>query len=95
MAIMEVKIMGQRYRVKSEESEEYLGKLADYVNQQLTELQQHSSSVNLHNLAILTALNLADGLFKCRERQAQTKREMGERIRRILGQIESNMEGHV
>ncbi len=94
MAIVEVKIMGQRYKVKSEESEEYISKLADFVNQQLNELQQGSSAINQHNLAILAALNLADGLFKCRERFTQTKKEMGERIRRIVGRIESNdMEG--
>ena len=95
MAIMEVKIMGQRYKVKSEESDEYIHQLAEFVNKQLAELQQHSSTVNLHNLAILTALNLADGLFKCQARHAQTKKEMGERLRRVLGLIETNMEGQI
>lgn len=84
MRTYEVKILGQRYKMRSDESEEYLNNLAEFVNEQITEVQKGTKTVATHNLAILAALNIADNLFKLREQEHKTKKEVRERVRRIL-----------
>jgi cell division protein ZapA len=84
MRTFEVKILGQRYKVRSDEGEEYIQRLADYVNEQLAEAQKGSRSVATHTVAVLAALNIADNLLKLQQQDRRLKKEVKERIRRIL-----------
>lgn len=90
MRTIEVKILGQRYKVRSEDGEEYLHSLAKFVNDQITDVQGRSSSVATHNAAILAALNIADTLFKLREENQQLKKEVRERVKRVVKMIRSS-----
>jgi cell division protein ZapA len=92
MKTFEVKILGQRYKVRSDDGEEYIQQLAKYLNEQLTEVQKGTRSVATHNVAILAALNIADNLFKLREEDTRLKKEVKERVRRILKLIQSGKE---
>jgi cell division protein ZapA len=89
MKTFEVKILGQRYKVRSDEGEDYIQELASFVNDQIADVQKSSKSVATHNVAILAALNIADDLFKLRDQDAQFQKEVKERIRRILKLISS------
>lgn len=91
MRTFEVKILGQRYKMRSDEDEEYLTSLAQFVNEKINEVQESTKTVATHNLAILAALNIADNLFKLREQEARSKKEVRERVRRILKLIRSGM----
>ena len=92
MRTFDVKILGQRYKVRSDEGEEYISDLAEYVNDQIGEVQKTTKTVATHNLAILAAMNIADNLFKAEERENQIKKEVRERVRRILKLIRQNRE---
>jgi len=92
MRTFDVKILGQRYKVRSDEGEEYINDLARYVNEQIGEVQKTTKTVATHNLAILAAMNIADNLFKAEEREHQIKKEVRERVRRILKLIRQNRE---
>ena len=92
MRTFDVKILGQRYKVRSDEGEEYISGLAEYVNDQIGEVQKTTKTVATHNLAILAAMNIADNLFKAKEREDQIKKEVRERVRRILKLIRQNRE---
>ena len=92
MRTYEVKILGQRYKMRSDEGEEYLNDLAEYLNDKITEVQRSTKTVATHNLAILAALNIADNLFKLKEKEAQRLaaeyKEAAEDIRRINQELE-------
>jgi cell division protein ZapA len=92
MRTFDVKILGQRYKIRSDEGEEYINSLANYVNDQIGEVQKTTKTVATHNLAILTAMNIADNLFKANKRKDQIKKEVRERVRRILKLIRKNRE---
>ena len=87
METYEVKILGQRYKMKSEEGQEYIEKLAQFVNEKIKDIQKNTKNVAAQNLAVLAAINIADNLFKNQERENKAKREVRERIRRILKMI--------
>ena len=84
MQTFEVKILGQRYKVRSDEKEDYVQGLAKYLTEQLDEVQKNTKTVATHNLAVLAALNITDTLFKLREDDTNLKKEVREKVRRIL-----------
>lgn len=93
MRTFEVKILGQRYKVRSDEKEEYVHSLAEYLNEQLAEVQKNTRTVATHNLAILAALNIADDLFKLREEKSKFGKEVKDKVRHILKLVRSGTDG--
>ena len=90
MRTIEVKILGQRYKVRSDEGEEYIKSLAQFLNEQILQVQRSSQTVATHNVAILAALHIADDLFKVREENGLIKKEVRDRIRKLLKVIRSS-----
>ncbi len=62
---VDVEIFGMDYTLKSDEAnEEYLIMLANYVDAKMKDLsQQFNKKISINQLAVLTALNIADELF--------------------------------
>ncbi|HXW52521.1 MAG TPA: cell division protein ZapA [Myxococcota bacterium] len=63
---VEVVLLGQRLALKSNRSESYLQKLANFVAEQIEDVRKSSRSISTHQSVLLIALKLAD-LLKQRE----------------------------
>jgi cell division protein ZapA len=66
--LVEIKVFGQMYTVKSDAEEEHIQEVTRYVNEKIDEVLKKTRSVSTMNVAILTALNIADEevfCFKC------------------------------
>jgi cell division protein ZapA len=61
--LIELTIMNQRYKISSDKDKKYLEQLASYVNSKADEISKKSRSVDSLNVAVLTALNIADDFF--------------------------------
>jgi len=77
-----VEIFGRRYELRAADSREHLEELARYVDRRMRELAEVSPHVDSAKLAVLTALNIADELF--REQTA----EPGTQTERIRQRVE-------
>lgn len=66
---MEVIIDGKVYTLAGEESEEYMQRIASYVNNKIQELKEVPSYKKLNKdlQSILLALNISDDLYKTKE----------------------------
>ncbi len=66
---MEVIIDGKVYTLAGEESEEYMQRVASYVNNKIHEMKQTQNYKKLNKdlQAILLALNISDDLYKTKE----------------------------
>ncbi len=60
----EVYIYGSRYTISGAESEEYMHKLALYVDKKMREFSEVNSALNSGMISVLAAINIADGYFK-------------------------------
>lgn len=60
-----IKINGIEYNLKGEEREEYLHKVALYVDTKLKNIMENNTKLSLSSAAVLTAVNSVDDLFKC------------------------------
>ena len=62
-----VKICGKEYVMAGYESEEYIHRVAIYVDRKMTELKEQYVNLNPHTLSVLTAINIADDVLKLQE----------------------------
>lgn len=78
---VEVYILGQRYSIKGDVSEDYIRKLADYVNDKIREVCERSPGITPLKASILAAITIADELHKLREEQIEVARSIEEKAK--------------
>ena len=90
---VEIKVFGQTYTVKTDEEEDYIRKVAQYVNEKMEEVLRKTRSVSTLNVAILTALNIADDLLRERDKREALVREVEVKSKNLVEQIELKING--
>ena len=78
-AVISVEIHGQRYPIRSGLDQEYVARLASYVDEKMRAAAVSTPTGDLLRLAVLTALNVADELFRCRDSTRLGNGELAER----------------
>ena len=64
MNTVTVKINGMEYNLKGKEDDEYLLKVSEYVDGKFKEVSSNNNKLSISSVAVLSALNIADELFK-------------------------------
>ncbi len=64
-----VRIMGQEYKLISEEPPEYMQNIANIVDEKMMEIAKGNKKLSAAMIAVLTSLNIADENFKLMEEQ--------------------------
>jgi cell division protein ZapA len=90
--LIRVEILGREYTVKSDEGEERVKAIADYVNRKIKEVSESGQTVSTLNLAILAALNIANDYFKAVEGQKNFCQSIEARSGRLIAMIDSKIE---
>jgi cell division protein ZapA len=83
-----VSIGGHRYTLRSDEDEGMVREMAAHVDQHLRDLQKQTRAADTQSLAILTALQITEELWKERRMQAELKKRVRDRGRALLQFIE-------
>jgi len=81
-----VKIGGKEYTMTGFESEEYIHRVAIYVDRKMAELKSQYVNLNPSTLAVLTALNVADDLLKLQDQMEALTQEyqlLSEELKRM------------
>ena len=65
--VVSVQIHGQRYAIRSTLDQEYVARLATYVDERMRLAADSTPSGDSLRLAVLAALNIADELFRSRD----------------------------
>lgn len=79
MGSTEVYILGQKYIVKGDATEEHIKKLAAYVNEKLKEVYDSSPNITPVKASILAAINIADELHRLKDEQENLTRHIEEK----------------
>lgn len=90
---VEIKVFGQTYTVKSDAEEGHIQEVARYVNDKMNEVLKKTRSVSTLNVAILTALNLADDLLKEKEYRTAILREIEVKSKDLADKIDIQIGG--
>ncbi len=90
--LVRVEILGREYTVKSDEGEERVRNIADYVNRKIKEVSEGGQTVSTLNLAILAALNIANDYFEAIEDKNLFLRTIEARSGRLIEMINSQID---
>jgi cell division protein ZapA len=77
--VIPIEICGQRYPIRTTLDPEYVARLAAYVDERMRAASDVAPTGDLVRLAVLTALNIADELFRYRETMSARDGELAER----------------
>ena len=92
-----VKIGGKEYVMAGFESEEYIHRVAIYVDRKMSELKSQYVNLNPNTLAVLTAVNVADDLLKMQEQFDELNEEYAQvaaENKRLRAGLPFDKEGH-
>lgn len=82
-------ILNQKFTLKTESDEKRVKAVADYVNKKMHEIVSSNKATATANVAILTALNIADDLFSLKERRRTQTSQWMEKVKGLIEQIET------
>ena len=83
-----VQIAGLRYSLKSDDEDRAVKALASYVDGKIREVQKHSRTPDTQAVAVLTALQIAEELFKERREAAELRKKIREKSQSLLDYLE-------
>ena len=88
MKAVEVSIMGQKFMVRSESSEDYIQQVSKFVDNKVTEVMQKTNSVASVNVALLAAMNIADEYMKFRQEKQDRITKVEKKINDMIELID-------
>lgn len=65
--VAELKIFGHKLLVKSDEGEDYIRAVENYLNTKIEEVKENTKAVSSLDVALLAALNITGEVIKTRE----------------------------
>lgn len=88
-----VEILGQEYHLVGEEGK-YLQEVAGYVDRQLRQLQEETSSYSSGRLGVLACLNIADQLQKLKYEHRNLISQLLDIVNKLIGEIDNLIPPH-
>ena len=88
--VIPVEIGGQRYPIRSSLEPQYVARLAQYVDEKMRAAAESTPTGDSLRLAVITALNIADELFRCKDATEARSGELAERageLERLLDRV--------
>lgn len=83
-----VRIRGKEFRIRSDEEDAALQRIAAYVDRTMEQVEKRTGTVDSLDVAMLTALNLAREVLETGDVRAHAD-EHGERLRALIELAES------
>lgn len=78
-----VTIFGHEYTLRGEADSGYVEKVADFVDHKMCEIAENSTVASTAKVAILAAINIADELFRERQRRHEALAALDKRTDKI------------
>ncbi|NLH49481.1 MAG: cell division protein ZapA [Myxococcales bacterium] len=90
--VVEVQILGRKMMLATDSNEDYVREIAEYVNDKMQRIETEAAGSSSLNVAILTALDIADEFFK----QVGLHKEICEKVDRqcleLVNYIDSKLQ---
>ena len=91
--IVSVHINGQLYPIRSTLDQEYVTRLAAYVDERIKVVADATPSCDSVRVTVLAALNIADELFRCRDAVQARDGELAERTSELERLVDAMLIG--
>ena len=91
MQPVKVRILDREYLVSSEEDQEQVQRIAEFVNEKLREVQDNTEGLSEKKTAILAALNIASEYFNLLKERDDLLARLRQRTELLIHNIDSVM----
>jgi cell division protein ZapA len=88
-----VTIYGSQYTLRGEAATEYVEKVANFVDRKMHEVADNSTTMSTAKVAILTAINIADELFRERQKRHEALAMLDEKTGQIARLLDQEVGG--
>lgn len=85
---VEIKVMGQKFTVRSDSTEEYVNEVAQYVDEKINEVMRSTKAVASLNVVILAAMNIADEFMKFKQTKDKQWENAEKKIKNVIELID-------
>ena len=85
---IEVTIMGQKFMIRSDSGDDYVTRVAGYVDQKVNEILQNTKTIASAQVALLAAMNIADEFFKFRDDKGQRLNKIEKKVQDMIELID-------
>jgi cell division protein ZapA len=86
---VEVEIYGQTFRIATgDTTPDYIQRLAAYVDERMRAIALTTKTMSLNHVAVLTALNVADDLFKLQDHYEQSSQLFNTKADRLIALVQ-------
>jgi cell division protein ZapA len=83
-----VQIFGQTYTIAGDLDEQYVRRLAAYVNEKMQAIAENTTTIDTQKAAVLAALSIADELHSLRTERGNREELLKEQAERCLTLVE-------
>jgi len=91
----QISIQGLNFSIASSDDEEHIRDLVKYLNHKMEEIKSKTKTSTTQNLAILSALNIADDFLKLKRQHQGLKQDINNQLERVSYQIDNYINGEV
>lgn len=88
---IKVRILDQEYLIKTDEKEEQVRRVAEYVNDKLLEAMENGRGLSEKKMTILAVLDIASECFQLREERDDLLSSLRQRTETMIQNIDSVM----
>lgn len=89
---VEVEIYGQRYTLRGEADEQYVKRVAQFVDDHMKAVAQGMRTATLSKLAVLAAVNIAHELFRAEQQRTEKEADVERRMLSLMESIEQQVQ---
>jgi len=83
---VKVNILNKEYNLKANQGEEYLKKIASYVDNEIKRIASSLPGKGVDEISILACLNIADEFYKLKEKNESARK----RIKKLIEKIDKD-----
>ena len=83
-----IEILGQKLTVLSESDEKVVAGVVQYVNDKVSEIKSGGNNLNTLTVAVLTALNITEELFRAKEENIVISRQLESKTQELIDLID-------
>ena len=80
----QIRVLGQDISVLSDSGDEHVEAVVSYVNDKVAEIQKNTKAINILQVAVLAALNVADEYFKLQGEKEDICHQMESRSEQLI-----------
>ena len=87
-----VRIHGVEHPIRGVADPSYIARLAEYVDEKMRDIKQHQKNLTIDRVAVLASLNIADELFRERNKKDAVIERVEEEASRLAEQIQRSLD---